>query len=208
MSRELCSNLGSGNKGGNWLMSMHGINLFPWRETLEKRRAKTLLFHMLASVIAAIVVLIIWFVIALSALNEQEARNAYISNKNKMLTTKVSHIGQLKKEKAELLRRIMLLNQLQINRAKELLMLVDLAKAMPDSVYLLSLDKKTDHILLHGRAENSKGISVLMRQLSESPFFTKAHLSNIRLIGDVGFGAEHEFKITLPIVKETAGEKV
>ena len=187
-------------------MTVHReINLFPWRHALQKRKLKSLWYFLLMALVLAMIVIAVWLMLALTELGRQNQRNAFFIAKNAALKTQISTLNDLKDEKAALLHRIALLNRLRQTRAEELRVWVMLTKVLPEHVYLLSVRKQGEQLILEGRAGSSKDIAALMKNLTLSQLFGKPKLSTIKLVGEAGFGAEHTFKITLAI--NVAGEK-
>ena len=69
---------------------------------------------------------------------------------------------------------------LQLDRAKVVHVLDQVARLMPDGVYLKSLKQTEQHIHLSGYAQSNAWVSTLMRNLDASPWFESPLLIEIK----------------------------
>ncbi|WP_192484428.1 MULTISPECIES: PilN domain-containing protein [Cysteiniphilum] len=176
---------------------MHNFNLLPWREMRQKKHLKSLALDFGFVVLVGVVITFIWLIIASKGLSNQYARNEYLRTQNVDFLKNNAELVKLEKEKLELIRKIELLNNLEKERQKVLGVWFGLSQTLPDTAYLISIEKNKNELLLEGRAENSKAVAQFMRALEDSPEFDRPTLANISLIGKPGFGAENAFKISV-----------
>ena len=178
---------------------MHQFNLLPWRKIQHKKHLKSLILDYGFVVFIGVIIIFIWLLIASKGLSNQYERNNYLKAQNAVFAKTNLQLVKLEKEKIEFLRKIKLLNTLEGERQKILSVWAGLSHAMPESVYLVSIDKNKNELSLEGRAENSKSVAQFMRLLENDPVFDRPTLSNISLIGKPGFGSESAFKISVKI---------
>ena len=118
---------------------MTRINLLPWRELLRKERERE--FFTLIGGAAFIMVLVIVYVhFHMSGVIEnQNQRNAYLDRQIKKVESQIKDIKQLETEKSQLLARMKVIEELQGQRPQMVHLFDELAKTVPDGVYLTSL---------------------------------------------------------------------
>src|SRR5690606_25429698 len=100
------------------LRLMARINLLPWRPARRKQRQKE--FGVMLA-FAALAGLALWFVVNTyygNQIDGQNERNAYLQEQIKQVDTKIKEIDELDKQKARLLARKEVIEQLQANRSQ------------------------------------------------------------------------------------------
>ena len=115
------------------------INLLPHRE--EKRKARRQQFALFAA-LTALVGLVIWFVghtIIAGYLDGQEAKNAFLKDEIATLDKEIIEIKGLREQAEALLSRKQVIESLQINRTETVQLFNELARQMPEGVYLKAL---------------------------------------------------------------------
>jgi type IV pilus assembly protein PilN len=147
------------------------INLLPHRQ--QRRALQQRLFVALlggAAVLAALVVLGGHIVIA-GAKERQVQRNDYLRQQIAVLDKQIKEIQQLKEKTADLLARKDVVESLQTNRAVSVHLFDELARRLPDGMYLEHLKQDGQVLTLQGYAQSSARVSTLMRNLEASPWF-------------------------------------
>ncbi|SDY46300.1 PilN domain-containing protein [Nitrosomonas sp. Nm58] len=165
------------------------INLLPHREL--KRKARQQQFAMLAGITCVLGVGIVWGMheIILGKIEYQSGRNQYLQSQIAILDKQIEEIKQIKQQIQELLVRKGVVETLQANRTNVVHILDQVARLMPDGVYLKSLKQTNQHIRLSGYAQSNAWVSTLMRNLDASPRFESpllieikaANVNNVRL---------------------------
>jgi len=158
---------------------MARINLLRWREERRKERQKQFL-AMLAgfAILSALVVFIVHLTI-LGMIDDQEARNGYLQKEIATLDKQIQEIQELEKEKARLLARMRVIQDLQANRPVAVHLFDEIVKTLPDGVYYENVARKDRVVTLKGWAESNARISTLMRNLDGSDWLTNAQLNII-----------------------------
>jgi type IV pilus assembly protein PilN len=112
------------------------INLLPWREEAEKAKQRE--FYTLLTAIAlgafAIVFLVSQFY--QMRIDGQNDRNQFLKSEIAILDQRIAHIRALNEKKDELQKRIHVVEQLQRSRNVGTQVLDELAKIVPNGIYL------------------------------------------------------------------------
>lgn len=158
------------------------INLLPHRE--EKRRVRRQQFYALLGFItlfSGLVVFLVYSVIS-SYIANQDAKNDFLKREIAVLDKQIDQIKKLKEQSGALMDRKRVIESLQRDRAEAVRLLSELAKQMPEGVYLRSLKQDGQRINLTGYAQSSARVSTLMRNLEASPWLEKPELLEIKAV--------------------------
>ncbi|HPT50345.1 MAG TPA: PilN domain-containing protein [Accumulibacter sp.] len=156
------------------------INLLPHRE--EKRKARRQQFFALlglVTVLASLIVFLIYSIIG-GYIAAQEARNDFLKKEIAVLDKQIDQIKKLKEQSDALMERKRIIESLQRDRAEAVRLLSELAKQMPEGVYVRSLKQEGQKIFLNGFAQSSARVSTLMRNIEASPWLEKPVLVEIK----------------------------
>lgn len=156
------------------------INLLPHREL--RRKARQQQFVILAGVTFAVGLFIVWGMYAHidGEIEHQNGRNQYLQNQITILDKQIEEVKRIKEQKQELIARQGVVEALQFDRSKIVNVLDQVARLMPDGVYLKSLKQTEQHIHLSGYAQSNAWVSTLMRNLDASPWFESPLLIEIK----------------------------
>ncbi|MCK9259945.1 MAG: PilN domain-containing protein [Azoarcus sp.] len=146
------------------------INLLPHRE--EKRKERRQQFYTLSGgmvLLGAAIALLVHTVYA-GYIERQEAKNGYIKAEIVKLDEQIVEIKRLREQIDSLLARKQVIESLQGSRAETVHLFNELARRMPDGVYLKSVKQAAQQVTLVGYAQSNARVSTLMRNLDESPF--------------------------------------
>lgn len=158
---------------------MANINLLPWRQELRKQRQQEFV-AILAAVALVAIGLVLFSHVALSKqVSDQEERNQYIKAEISKLDGQIKEIDALQKRRDELLARMKVIQDLQGRRPIIVRVFDELARVIPDGVYLRSLERNGDAFKMTGIAESANQVSNLMRNLDASPWFKGPQLSTV-----------------------------
>ena len=153
------------------------VNLLPHRAV--KRRRQQQQFFIALGVVAFLGVAI-WLLVHTSlsrTYQEQLSRNQYLQAEIVKLDKELEDIKKLKEMTASLLARKKVVETLQANRAEVVHVLDELARQLPDGVYLKAIKQQGSRVTLNGYTQSQARVSTLMRNLDASP-----HLENSNLI--------------------------
>lgn len=161
---------------------MPHINLLPWREDLRKRRNKEF------GVLALVTVLIMAGVVAgvdwhfQQRIEFQTQRNVFLETQIAALDKKIKEIQDLDREKARLLARMRIIQQLQSSRPEIVHVIDSIVKTLPEGVFYTAIKQTGRAINMIGVAQSNARVSSLMRQLDSSEWFENPNLIEIKAI--------------------------
>jgi type IV pilus assembly protein PilN len=179
------------------------VNLLPHRE--EKRRARRQQFYALLG-LAFVVAGAIWFVVfgvINGLINAQDDKNAFLKKEIASLDREIEEIKRLKEQTESLLSRKNVIESLQANRAETVHLFNELARQVPDGIYLKALKQNGLKINLTGYAQSNARVSTLMRNLAASPLLEKPDLIQINST-TVNNRRVSEFNLDVYIARKTA----
>ena len=158
------------------------INLLPHRE--EKRRARRQQFFALLGLVTLLSVLIVVLVYSIISgyIARQDAKNDFLKKEIAVLDKEIDQIKRLKQQTEALLKRKETIEALQRDRAEAVRLLTELAKQMPEGVYLKSLKQEGQRIQMVGWAQSSARVSTLMRNIEASPWLEKPELAEVKAV--------------------------
>jgi len=156
------------------------INLLPHRE--EKRKARRQQFALFAA-IAALGGLGVWFVghtILAGYVDGQEEKNAFLRQEIVILDKEIVEIKALREQAEALLSRKQVIESLQSNRMETVQVFNELARQLPEGVYLKTLKQTGPLVNVTGYAQSNARVSTLMRNLEASSIFERADLVEVK----------------------------
>ena len=165
---------------------MARINLLPWRDELRKERQKQ--FQSIAGLAAFLMLAIILLVhIRMGAIiDNQQSRNSYLDKEIKVLDERIKEIKNLEKEKARLLARMDIIQQLQGSRPQVVHVFDELVTTLPDGVYLTEIKNSGPGITLNGFAQSNARVSSYMRKVDGAKWLTDPRLNVIEAKNEKG----------------------
>lgn len=158
---------------------MAHVNLLPWR---EQRRAelKTQFFIVLGAMALIGIVLILTINgFIREEIQMQNARNDLIRAGQAGLEQDIATITQLEKQRDQLTGRLRVIQDLQGKRSVIVHQLDELARMIPDGVYLTKLSKEEGKFQVEGMAQANAQISHLLRNFSHSVWFKDPVLAGV-----------------------------
>ncbi|TDB29000.1 fimbrial protein [Stenotrophomonas sp. ATCM1_4] len=178
---------------------MARINLLPWREERRKQRQREF-YGMLGFAALAGVVLsgLLWFYYS-QQISGQNDRNAFLEAEIAKVKEQNKEIERLDKQKARLLARKAVIEELQGKRSQMVHLFDSLVRTIPDGVVLTALKQEGEMLTLEGRTQSNARVSTYMRNLEGSGWMTNPELSIIEARAQQGGGVGVDIK-SLPYV--------
>jgi len=141
------------------------INLLPHRE--ERRAGQRRQFGVLAGGVAAIGLLVGLAVhgVISTRIDSQNERNEFLKRAAADLDKEIAEIQRLQGEITSLLSRKQIIETLQSDRARPVILLEALVTQTPDGVYLKSVKQTGQQVQIQGYAQSSARVSMFMRNL-------------------------------------------
>ena len=156
------------------------INLIPWRESDRIRRKKYFIVSLVAGLVfAGIAVLGMQYVFN-DWLDAQKSRNNYLQKEISLLSKRVADIDKLKKEQKSILDRVKVIEKLQQKRPLVVHIFTELARIIPDGIYITDLQKRGNIINLVGKSDSNNQLSRFMRVINQADWLQKATLVEIK----------------------------
>ncbi|KAF1014602.1 MAG: hypothetical protein GAK31_02089 [Stenotrophomonas maltophilia] len=158
---------------------MARINLLPWRAERRKQRQKEFYAMLgMAALGGLLLSLMIWFYYGREVSGQNE-RNAFLQSEIEKVKEQNKEIDRLDQQRARLLARKEVIEQLQAKRSQMVHLFDALVRTIPDGVVLTSLKQEGDILTLEGRTQSNARVSAYMRNLETSGWMTNPELSII-----------------------------
>jgi len=164
---------------------MPNINLLPWREELNEVKKQEFFILLGVAALIAAVILLFAHMYESHRISVESENNAYLEKQVKKLDDNLTEIASLKDEKAKLISRIKIIQELQVSRPRIVQILESFVKAVPDGLYFTLVKRTGNDILIEGKAESSTRVSTLMRNLDATSLFEPPDLKSIQTDQDV-----------------------
>lgn len=152
------------------------INLLPHRE--EARQARRQQFYVLMG-LTMVLVGLIWvlgFGIINRQIDVQVNKNEFLKSEISLLDRDIAEIKKLKSQTDSLLARKRVIEALQANRTEMVHLFNELAKRVPEGIYLRTLTQTERKIAITGVAQSNARITTLMNNLDESSLLENSTL--------------------------------
>lgn len=183
------------------------INLLPHRQIKRAARQREFNVMLIATVIAAAILVFIGQTIISSEIDTQASRNSRLEAATAKLDTQIAEIKALKDRINDVLDRKQVVENLQSNRSQAVVILDELARQLPEGLFLKSIKQQANLITLEGIADTNARIATLVRNLSGSQWMESPNLIEITAVSINNIKQNH-FILNVSLKKPTADEKV
>ena len=178
------------------------INLLPHREA--KRKARRQQFYVLLGLVSVLAALI-WFLgfsIISRQIAAQNETNEFLKREIASLDKEIDEIKKIQEQTNALLSRKRVIEALQANRTETVHLFNELAKQVPEGIYLRSLVQTGPKLVIAGYAQSNARITTLMNNLDESPLLENSTLieTKAEVVANRRLNA---FSITTMITRQT-----
>lgn len=155
------------------------INLLPWRDEAEKTKQRE--YFTVLTVVAFVAFFIVFTVSQFyqMRIDGQLARNQFLKNEIQILDLRIAKIKSLNEKKKELQKRTSVVEQLQRSRNLGTQVLDEIAKVVPNGVYLTRLEKQDNSLNIIGKSESNNHLANMIREIESSDLFEDAILESI-----------------------------
>ncbi len=160
---------------------MARINLLPWRD--ERRQIRKREFWTTMGVIAALSALAVFGAMYFMDMqNEaQDQRNAKLQTEIDGLKKQIEAIKELEKEKAKLLTKKEIIENLQGDRSLMVHLFDQMARTLPEGVVLEGITQTAESIELKGKTQSEASVAQYMRNLEASDYLKDADLNVVKM---------------------------
>ncbi|HEB85413.1 MAG TPA: pilus assembly protein PilN [Gammaproteobacteria bacterium] len=185
---------------------MARINLLPWRDELRKEQQRQFLTIMGLSVILMLLILTAVHIQYANMISTQNHRNQFLTQQIAKVDAQIKEIVKLEKDKRNLRARISVIQQLQANRPEIVHLFDEIARILPQGLYLKSIVQKGTGLTIVGYAQSNARVSAFMRNIDASDWLSKPILKVIKLSAKKGIGTR-EFTLHCIQVNKSVGKK-
>lgn len=167
---------------------MPRINLLPWRDELREQRRNQFYMAMGGAFGAAAIVVLLGVLFMNTVIDAQYERNDKLNAEIALLDKRIEEILQLEDKKDRLVARMQIIEQLQQSRPEIVHVFEELARTLPDGVFLTSVKQSGEAIEIKGKAESNTRVSAFMRNIDKSEWLRDPDLQVVQVKKDSGDG--------------------
>jgi type IV pilus assembly protein PilN len=169
---------------------MPQINLLPWRQQQRSQRQKEFGLFALGAVMAALAVALFTSWGFSAAIDRQRLRNELLKTEIAELDKQITEILGLEAQRNRMRARMEIIERLQRSRPEVVHVFDQLARTLPDGIYLTSVKQTDKKLELKGVAQSSTRVSTLMRNIEGSPWLADPQLQVVETLKSGGSGSE------------------
>ena len=112
-------------------------------------------------------------------ISNQEARNERLTDEIAQLEKSIQEIDGLERQKERMLARMEIIEQLQKSRPEIVHLFDEMARQLPEGVYLTGMKQTGSEVEVRGVAQSSTRVSALMRQVDASEWMTDPEVERV-----------------------------
>jgi type IV pilus assembly protein PilN len=168
---------------------MPRINLLPWRDEERKERKVKFLVALGGAAIGAALTAFVGYLLMDSMVSAQDVRNAKLRDEIAELDKQIEKINSLEADKARFISRMEVIEKLQRSRPEIVHIFDEIAKQLPDGVYLTELTQTGTRFKFEGVAQSSTRVSAFMRNIDGSSYLKNPELEVVETKKDNVIGA-------------------
>ena len=183
---------------------MPRINLLPWREAERKQRQRDFGVALAGGVVASIAAILATMFVYSQMINSQEERNQRLTDEIVELEKSITEIDGLERQKERLLARMEIIEELQKSRPEIVHLFDEIARQLPEGVYLTGLKQQGSRLEVRGIAQSSTRVSALMRQVDASEWMTNPEVDRVETTQS---GASRQAEFVVYVTQESAGDE-
>jgi type IV pilus assembly protein PilN len=155
---------------------MPRINLLPWRDEERKERKVKFLVALGGAAVAAMLTAFVGYLLMDSMVSAQDVRNAKLKDQIAELDKQIEKINSLEADKARFIARMEVIEKLQRSRPEIVHVFDEIAKQIPDGVYLTGISQNGARLRFEGVAQSSTRVSAFMRNIDGSSYLKNPEL--------------------------------
>jgi type IV pilus assembly protein PilN len=185
------------------------VNLLPHREMKRAAQRRAFILAAVAMIaIGAVTVFLVHGVLA-SRIEAQAARNKFLDEQIVAVDKQIAEIRRIGEQTQQLLARKRVVETLQSNREEVVRLFDQIARQLPDGVYLRTLKQAGNKVNIVGYAQSNARVSTLLRNLDSSPWLDNATLVEIKAATVAGQGNQqgqrlNEFIVNVDVTRRKA----
>src|SRR5450830_1433189 len=160
------------------------INLLPHRQIKRAERQREFNLMLFATLIVAAVIVFLGYTLINSQVEAQQARNKRLDEANAKLDKEIESIKDLKGQIGAVLERKKVVENLQTNRSQAVILLDEIARQLPEGLFLKSIKQQGSLVTIEGMADTNARVATLVRNLSQSEWLESPNLIEIKTVTD------------------------
>ena len=172
------------------------INLLPHRQIRRAERQRQFNTMLVATVIAVGLLAFLIQTLIGTRIAAQESRNARLDAAIAQLDKEIVEIKDLKQQISNVLERKEIVEKLQSDRSQAVILLDEIARQLPEGLYLRSIKQQGNQIELEGVADTNARVAALVRNLSASKWMESPRLIEIKAV-TVNGQRQNQFKLSV-----------
>jgi len=185
------------------------VNLLPHRAERRERQKKAFFFSTGLSLLAGVtLVFAVWSALQHQIAGQRE-RNDFITAENRKLDLQIREIATLRQEIDALVARQRAVEDLQADRNQPVYLLDELARQVPEGIYLRTVKQEDKKVSVTGWASSNERVSEFLRNLQgNSKFLERPELVEIRVSGQQPQGLQRRlFEFSLHFALKPTPER-
>jgi type IV pilus assembly protein PilN len=174
---------------------MAKINLLPWREEHRKQQQHDFVMSLVA---AAAMTCFLFFLVymQIDAMKEyQQKRNKVVQDEITLVDKKITEIKDIESKKRKLMTKIDVIQKLQESRPEIVHLFDELAKSIPEGVFLTKFKQTGKSLELTGKAQSNARVSSYMRGVEASSWLESPVLKVIKGQAKTSNGQLNDFSM-------------
>ena len=158
------------------------INLLPHRQIRRAERQRQFNLMLVATLVAGAAIVFMGNTFISAKIDTQNGRNARLDSAIAKLDKEIEDIKKLKEQIRNVLDRKRVVENLQSDRSQSVLLLDELARQLPEGVFLKSIKQTGNEIMLEGIADTNARVATLVRNLGNSQWLESPILIEIKSV--------------------------
>ncbi len=158
------------------------INLLPYRKIRRAERQRQFNMMLAGTFIAGVAVVFMGNNYISGQIEKQNERNARLETAIAQLDKEIAEIKDLKEKISAVLERKRVVENLQSGRSRAVLLLDEIARQLPEGMYLKSIRQQGDAITVEGVADTNARVATLVRNIGASQWLEAPELVEIHAI--------------------------
>ena len=168
---------------------MPRINLLPWRDEERKERKVKFLVALGGALVAAMLAAFVGYLLMDSMVSAQDLRNEKLKAEIAELDKQIEKINSLEADKSRFIARMEVIEKLQRSRPEIVHIFDEIAKQLPDGVYLTGITQNGTRLKFEDVAQSSTRVSAFMRNIDGSSYLKNPELEVVETKKDNVVGA-------------------
>ncbi len=179
------------------------VNLLPHRQMKRAAQKRAFIIAAVAMIAIGVTVVVLVHGVLANRIEAQSARNKFLDEQLVAVNKQIEDIRRTREQTQQLLARKRVVETLQGNREEVVQLFDQIARQMPDGVYLRNIKQTGIRINIVGYAQSNARVSTLLRNLESSPWLENATLVEIK-VATVSTQRLNEFSLNVDVSRRRA----